>query len=548
MTRSKCTWIVVALLCAVAFFVNNDALVPDIMESRNLVTAREIADGGDWLVPTMNGELRIEKPPLPTWVAGVMERLCPDSLAAQRSAAGVMATLWVLFMYLFAKEISRRKEYALIVTAVFVTMYQVVLMGRMATWDVYCHAFMMGAVYFLWRGFYDERFYVRTHTMRWFGLAGVMLGLSFLSKGPVSFYALLLPFLITAFCFRRPSMRGKWKAVTLMVVIFLAVSSWWYACLLMTHHGAVLAVLHKESGAWVSHNVRPWYYYWRFFTETGAWTLLILAALFVPYWSRRISMKRQYRFSMLWTVAALVLLSLMPEKKTRYLLPMMVPCSLVVACLLQHFIDSGFKERVSRMLFCANGAVVSLITIALPVVVSSMPLRHTLTTWQMLFTGVVLPGLGIWIAYSILRYNVVGFLYGLLAVFAVSETVLLGNIGAAFGNPEMHSVAEVRYNKELSGIPFYHPSGEPLRIEMVYAAGRKILPLDLGDTASVMRSLPCVVVSRKPLSGVLSAGLSGKIDTIGYGVFDDNRHPRSDKHYTEAFINHLTLLKKKDKK
>ena len=25
----------------------------------------------------------------------------------------------------------------------------------------------------------------------------------------------------------------------------------------------------KESGAWISYNVRPWYYYWKFFLESG---------------------------------------------------------------------------------------------------------------------------------------------------------------------------------------------------------------------------------------------------------------------------------------
>lgn len=63
------------------------ALPTDIMESRNIITAREMVSDGNWLVPTMNGELRLEKPPLPTWVAGGIEKVFPDSLSAQRAAA-----------------------------------------------------------------------------------------------------------------------------------------------------------------------------------------------------------------------------------------------------------------------------------------------------------------------------------------------------------------------------------------------------------------------------------------------------------------------------
>ena len=154
--KNKFTLLAVMLLCLIAFFFNNEALTPDVMEARNIVTAREMVSDGNWLVPTMNGDLSLDKPPLPIWIAAVIETACPGSLSAQRCASAVMATLWVLVMYLFAYELSRRKDYALLVVSVFVTVYQVVYMGRTATWDIYCHSFMMWAIYFLWRGFYDE--------------------------------------------------------------------------------------------------------------------------------------------------------------------------------------------------------------------------------------------------------------------------------------------------------------------------------------------------------------------------------------------------------
>ena len=94
--------LLLVLLAVTTFFVNNSALPTDIMEARNLVTAREIVADGNWMVPTMNGELRLEKPPLPTWVAGAIEWAWSGSLSAQRVAAGVMGCVWTLFMYLFA--------------------------------------------------------------------------------------------------------------------------------------------------------------------------------------------------------------------------------------------------------------------------------------------------------------------------------------------------------------------------------------------------------------------------------------------------------------
>lgn len=76
-----------------SFFINNGAIFADIMESRNIVTAREMVYDHHWLVPTMNGELRLEKPPLPTWIAAFVEMASPDNLPLQRAMAGCAAML-----------------------------------------------------------------------------------------------------------------------------------------------------------------------------------------------------------------------------------------------------------------------------------------------------------------------------------------------------------------------------------------------------------------------------------------------------------------------
>lgn len=89
--------LLLALLCFIAFFVNSGALRPDIMETRNLETAREIVESGDWMVPRMNGEYRLEKPPLPTWIAAAVESVAPDCLPAQRAMSGLAGVMLVVF-------------------------------------------------------------------------------------------------------------------------------------------------------------------------------------------------------------------------------------------------------------------------------------------------------------------------------------------------------------------------------------------------------------------------------------------------------------------
>ena len=95
----------------------------------------------------MNGELRLEKPPLPTWVAAGIEYLQPDNISLQRAAAGIMATLMAFFLYFFASALSGNRLLGLLSALVLTTSFNVIMAGRVATWDIYCHSFMLGAIF-----------------------------------------------------------------------------------------------------------------------------------------------------------------------------------------------------------------------------------------------------------------------------------------------------------------------------------------------------------------------------------------------------------------
>lgn len=99
--------------------------------------------------------------------------------------------------------------------------------------------------------------------------------------------------------------------------------------------------------------------------------------------------------------------------------------------------------------------------------------------------------------------------------------------------------------KALNGMRMYHPAHEPLRIELVYEAGRKILPLDLADSNAIKARLPFVLVSNGNVHEVMPKGIIDNVDTTRIGIFDDNKHPRGNRHYTNEFINNVTIIKEK---
>jgi 4-amino-4-deoxy-L-arabinose transferase-like glycosyltransferase len=61
--------IIFLVIAMLGFSIGN--LPVSIMEARNFITAREMITDGNWLLTTMNGLARYEKPPLPTWLTAV---------------------------------------------------------------------------------------------------------------------------------------------------------------------------------------------------------------------------------------------------------------------------------------------------------------------------------------------------------------------------------------------------------------------------------------------------------------------------------------------
>ena len=519
-------------------------ILPDIMESRNIITAREMVYDGHWMVPTMNGDLRLEKPPLPTWIAGAVERYYPDDISAQRCMAAIAATMLVLFFYLLGKRRFGKDSYAFIASLLLVTCYNIILMGRTASWDIYCHAFMMGAIYFLCLGLYEKK-----NVYGNFLLSGIFLGLSFLSKGPVSFYALLLPFIIAMVLYDRPSMKGKIKPLLLCIVLCLVIGSWWYIYLLVFHPEAIHYVLHKESSAWVEHNVRPWYYYWKFFLETGVWSLLMLTTLFVGFWKNKVTDKKKYFMAIAWTLAALVLLSCLPEKKSRYLLPMLIPCCYSMAFVVQHWIRDRHLRPADSRIFRFNSGLVALVSLALPVLLYILFYsKGLLPTWKFILSGALLTALAVSMIVSTVKCRPMLFLGSVVMLFAVAEIFLMDLVGKTVNNPEFHSVSLTRDMPALKDVPFYYNQTKELRIELVYEAHRNIRPLDVSNADSIRKHLPLAILTHERVGKELPASLWQNVDTVYVGHFDDNRRPKDSKRYSELFLYHITLLKQKNAK
>lgn len=358
-------WII--LLVWAGIFLPHLGLLPvNIMEARNFVTAREMIRDGNWILTTMNGLPRYEKPPVPTWLTAFSALIFGlKSVAALRLPSALAALVLLLFTRRLSFLLGQSNRFALHTTLILATSFYVIYAGRDGSWDVYAHTFMMGAIFFVFKLLLDDR---KTHKHALF--AGLFLGLSFLSKGPVSHFALLLPFLIAyGLVYKYRSVKEKITSILLFFLIAFIVSGWWPLYIYSVDRAGAETIAKIEGDAWFTNSVRPIYYYWSFFAQSGIWTIPAFVSLLYPYMKNKVSDLKAYQFTFLWTVIAVVLLSLIPEKKARYLFPVLIPLAFNVA-FYADYLWTEFKNlrAVEKLPVYMHFGILILVGLAFPFV------------------------------------------------------------------------------------------------------------------------------------------------------------------------------------
>lgn len=351
-----------AMLC-----VHREVLGVDIMEARNLITAHEMIETGHWFLPTLHGEPRLAKPPLPTWITATVMLLGnggqDTNLAVNRIPSALAALLLAGSLFGLTRFWSKSTEVAAWSTAFLATSYMLVFMARRNSWDIYCHAFMLAAIWAL--------AVIAASPLPRPKLAlgaGVLLGLSGLSKGPVSYYALLLPWIIALVAtggWRGVRLRVRDLGVALGVGLVLSVSWPIMAWLAMPHEFS--SMLTTEGGAWFSEHTKPFWFYLQFPFMTGVWSLVACAALWPGHARSRVEPLVHYWRPALWALGSVGLLMLVPEKKDRYLLPVLVPlCQLMGIYVTGLLRDPEAGGRFGRVLMRVNSVIFGLLCAGVP--------------------------------------------------------------------------------------------------------------------------------------------------------------------------------------
>lgn len=470
------------LIGSTIFLFHLEVIPVTIMEARNFITTREMVVDGNWLLTTMNGLPRYEKPPLPSWITAIFGMLFGlKNVAALRFPTMFMAIILGYTAYRLSIKLVDNKLDALTNALVLITSFYIIGITIEAPWDIYTHGFMLIAIYFMYLVF-------TTVTAKWRNsiFAGIFIGLSILSKGPISFYGLLLPFLLAFWASYKYKYFAKDKKrvpVFLMVIIAIIVGMWWFLYVRLADPDTFLAITKKETVNWSSYNIRPFYYYWSFFVQSGLWTIPAFVSLLYPYLKNRVKYKQAYKLTFLWTVFSVILLSIIPEKKSRYLVPVLIPLALNTGIYLS-YIFNDFKTKLSateKFPIYLHFIVVGVICIAFPILayfILNGNIDHLLGYYIASSLAIISVGI---LLFVFLRKQQLFHCFllsiGLIAIIKLSVLPLVGGMEK---NTAYNSISNLRSSVLVKGTPIY--SFGEISPEMLWDYGSSIPNLKEGTT------------------------------------------------------------------
>lgn len=470
------------LTCVAIFFVNLNSLPVNIMEARNFITAREMLTDSNWLLTTINGEARYQKPPLPTWLTAFSAAIFGiKSVWALRLPAAIMALVLVLFSYRFALKLTSEKLYAFISSLIMATSFYIVASARDGQWDIYTHGFMMVCIYLLYQFFTQEK-----HKYQNILFAGLFFGCSFLSKGPVSLYALLLPFLIAfGIVYKYKNFKSRWLPLFVFLAVAFIVSSWWHWYTIKFDPLAA-EITKNETTNWISYETKPFYYYWSFVTQSGVWTIPAFIALLYPYLKNRVFNKKAYLFTFLWTMISVILLSLIPEKKSRYLLPVLIPMALNTGFYIEYLFRKfqGLKDKRETFPVYFNFGLVAIIGIAFPIG-GYIFLKDGLAgnwLWFVLLS-IFLFGIAILIFRNLFRRKIAYIFYLTIAFIVAVIWLGLPLSNAITNNPDYKAYSELNTFGKEENIEIYEFSD--MTPELIWDYGEKMKILKVGSDVTI---------------------------------------------------------------
>lgn len=363
--KEKRDLLILFVVSVFAFFSKLWVTAPGIMEMRNFITAREMVLYNNWIITTMNGNFRFEKPPLPTWITALFMKIfgTTSNEVILRLPVAILSVGLIFLAYYLVKSATNNHKLAFVTGLVLSTTFIIMKLGNENTWDMFGYTLIFGFSTFIFKGFKDGKW-------KSFILAGIFFGGALLGKGPVPLYGMAIPFFIAyLICYGVTSLKNNWKKLIIALILGLLLAGIWPLIAILKHRELFLSVMNKEANTWGNKHTKWIFYYLDYYVYTGVWLFFTIASFYKKWVEKKVEDKKFFSFLFFWNFAALILLSLVKMKKDRYALPLYILSPMMAAHLIHYYLKKDWVEIVKKekIFLKFNFIIMGILSLGIPI-------------------------------------------------------------------------------------------------------------------------------------------------------------------------------------
>lgn len=314
------------------------------------ITSREMLQSGNWVVPTCNGEPRLQKTPLSYWLVASFSKMTGqvDELTTRLPSAifGFLSAAAIL--YFVSRWLSLRT--AAISTAVWVTTLSYIRYSHNGRPEMLMTFFVLLSFLSFYSAITAEN---RKRQIAYAFVFWVSFGLGNLAKGPAPVAYVLVPLFFYVLIFK------QWKKVPRLLpiagtLIFLAIVLPWPL--------AVAGKFDWHMDIWKREFVdrffgeydpghKPIYFYlYVMFLFVIPWVAFLPMALAAPFFRVWRGKSGPMWFCWIWFAADLVFITINGGKRQHYILPLMPAAAILIGILLEDmvFVHKAYSLKQAK--------------------------------------------------------------------------------------------------------------------------------------------------------------------------------------------------------
>ena len=325
----------------------------DANEAFYTETPRQMVQTGDFVTPTFNGALRLNKPVLSYWVVAGFYKVFGVSVWSERVAIAIGTLGIAAAAFVIARVIGGLRA-AWIAALIILSAPRVVFFSRRIFIDVWITMFMSLVLMFFVLA--ETR---PQHRRRYLWLMYAAAGLGVLTKGPVAIVLPALAFFVYLAWERRLRDITRVQLVSGAVIVLAIVAPWYYLLYVEHGWGPIREFFIGENVGRYSETVgeqnRPFFFYLPvLFTELFPWALFLPAAVWVAARRR----EPMFRLLLSWIAVIVLAFTFSSTKQDLYIFPIVAAVAALVAFVLDRAIGGADPE--SRLVHWTWPAIVVL--------------------------------------------------------------------------------------------------------------------------------------------------------------------------------------------